>query len=194
MLRRNLLGSLFETMKCAPPLRGPRAGYFPNVVLTSHENERARFYDDLLRGKTVIVNFMYTTCEGRCPLYTSNLLKVQRLLGDRAGREVHMYSFTLDPVVDTPRVLRNYADAQGVGPGWRFFTGKPEDMELLRRKLGFTENNPELDRQKSFHTGLIRYGNEQLDRWAACPALADPAKIVRHLSWLDIKPCEEVVA
>ncbi len=178
-------------IQCAAPRRGPRADYFPNVVLTTHENERARFYDDLLRGRTVILNFMYTTCEGRCPLYTANLMKVHKLLGDRMGKDIFLYSFTLDPEVDTPRVLRAYAEAHGIGRGWRFLTGNPEDLEMLRRRLGFSAPDPELDRRKSSHTGLIRYGNERLDRWAACPALADPAKIVRHLGWLDLSHCQE---
>jgi protein SCO1/2 len=159
--------------------------------LTTHENEKARFYEDLLRGRTVIMNFMYTRCDGRCPLYTANLVKVHKLLGGRAGRTVHMYSFTLDPVLDTPRVLRDYAEAHNIGPGWRFLTGRPEDMERLRRKLGFVSTDPSLDSQKSSHTGLIRFGNERLDRWAAMPALADPEKIVRHLDWLDLANCRE---
>src|SRR2546425_4288930 len=96
-----------QAKPCRMPT-GPRDGYFPNVVLTSHENEKARFYDDLVRGKTVVFSFMYTTCDGRCPQYTSNLVKVQRLLGDRVGRAIFMYSITLDPLVDTPKVLSQY--------------------------------------------------------------------------------------
>ncbi|MBI3941175.1 MAG: SCO family protein [Acidobacteria bacterium] len=77
--------------------RGPRDGYFPDVIVMSHEGERARFYSDLVMGKTVVFNFMYTHCEERCPMYTMNLIKVQELLGDRVGRDIFMYSLTLDP-------------------------------------------------------------------------------------------------
>ncbi len=170
---------------CRTPA-GPRDGYFPNVILTTHDNEKARFYDDLVRGKTVMFSFMYTTCDGRCPLYTSNLVKVQRLLRDKVGRSIFMYSITLDPLVDTPKVLNRYVEDHDIGAGWTFLTGKPNDIETLRRRLGFVEADPELDRQKSSHLGLIRYGNEALDRWSACPAMTNPSEIVRSLARMEV--------
>jgi protein SCO1/2 len=172
------------TLPCYATRRGPRDGYFPDAVVMTHEGERARFYTDLVRGRVVVFNFMYTNCMNRCPMYTANLRKVQRLLGDRAGRDIHMYSLTLDPRTDTPKVLRAYAEEHNVGPGWRFLTGKPDDLELLRKRLGFTQPDPELDRDRDSHIGLIRYGNEALDRWAACPALSNPEDIVKYLSWM----------
>src|SRR4026209_2439295 len=67
-----------------------RARYFPNVVLRTHEDRPVRFYDDLIRDKVVVINFMYATCEGVCPGITANLIKVQKLLGDRLGRDIFM--------------------------------------------------------------------------------------------------------
>jgi protein SCO1/2 len=95
-----------------------------------------------------------------------------------------MYSITLQPEVDRPRQLRQYVDAFEIGPGWQFLTGKPADIELLRRRLGFVDPDPVRDRDKSNHTGVLRYGNEARSLWAACPALADPEQIVRSLSWV----------
>jgi protein SCO1/2 len=197
MQRRTLMRTLAAGIAAFPAgatdpkpcrsLTGPRDGYFPNVVLTTHENERTRFYDDLVRGRIAVFTFMYTTCEGRCPLYTANLVKVQQLLGSRAGKDIFMYSITLDPLVDTPKVLRRYVEDHGIGEGWTFLTGKPADIELLRQRLGFVEADPELDKQKSAHTGLIRYGNEKLDRWSACPAMTNPSEIVQNLSWLEAR-------
>ncbi len=191
MQRRALIKALLpgradQPIPCRAPA-GPRDGYFPNVVLTTHDNEKARFYDDLVRGKVVVFNFMYTTCDGRCPLYTANLMKVQTILGPRLGRDIFMYSITLDPQTDTPRVLSRYVESHGIGPGWTFLTGKPADIEALRRRLGFVESDPQLDRQKSSHLGLIRYGNERLDRWAACPAMTNPQEIVRFLGRVEAK-------
>src|SRR5688572_19957945 len=172
-------------LQCPPGKRGPRDGYFPDVVVTTHEGERARFYSDLVMGRTVLFNFMYTSCSERCPLYTANLVKVQRLLGERVGKDIFMYSLSLDPLTDTPRVLRDYTEAHGVGPGWRFLTGKPADMEVLRQRLGFVDPNPEVDRDKESHLGILRYGNEKLDRWSACAAQTRPETIARYISWME---------
>lgn len=111
-------------------------GYFPNVLLKTHDNRMVRFYDDLVTGKTVLINFMFATCQGICPLSTANLAKVQRDLGEHVGRDIFLYSITLEPEKDTPEVLKSYAEAMGAKPGWVFLTGRRADIELLRRKLG----------------------------------------------------------
>jgi cytochrome oxidase Cu insertion factor (SCO1/SenC/PrrC family) len=120
--------------QCERPRNGPYSGYFPNVVVVTHEGRRALFYNDLLRGKTVLVNCMSVANEAVYPV-TANLARVQRLLGERAGREVFMYSVTIDPEHDTPRTLAEFADRRGVGPGWLFLTGTPDTIGLLRAPL-----------------------------------------------------------
>jgi protein SCO1/2 len=170
-----------------PAHEGPRAGFFPNFVVMDQDGTKARFYEDLVRGKIVLFNFFYADCEARCPLYTANLVKVHALLGNRVGRDIFMYSITLDPVHDKPRVLKEYMKMHGVQPGWTFLTGRPAEIEELRKRLGFTDIDPAVDKEKSEHLGIIRYGNEKLDRWAACPAATRPEMIVEFLSWLDPK-------
>jgi protein SCO1 len=138
---------------------------------------------------------MYAKCEGICMPITMNLVKVQRLLGDRLGRDIFMYSITLKPEQDTPRALMHYAHMHRVGRGWLFLTGVPSDLELLRRKLGFVDPDPARDRDKSNHIGNIRYGNEQLMLWAACPALVKPASIVESIhTQVDWPKNKQVVA
>src|SRR5262249_12160932 len=77
-----------------------RRRYFPDVVLTTHEGKKVRFYEDLIKDKTVAITMMYAECEGVCPGITANLVKVQRLLGDRVGRDIFFYSLTLKPEQD----------------------------------------------------------------------------------------------
>lgn len=179
----NLLGSAPAAVLAAfsRPAPGPRARQLPNFALTTHEGQPVRFYDDLLRGKLVLINFMYTRCDGLCPGQTANLVKVQRYLGDRVGRDVHMYSITLDPAADTPKALRSYAEANGCGPGWLYLTGKPAEIEVLRRKLGFVDLDPARDKQRVSHLGLVLYGYEPIDRWAVCPALNEPDVIAHNV-------------
>jgi protein SCO1/2 len=159
--------------------------HFPDVVLTTHEGKRVRFYEDLMKDKLVVINFMYAKCEGVCPGITMNLRRVQKLLGARMGRDIFMYSFTLKPKLDTPAKLAEYAAMHGAGPGWLFMTGQPDDMELLRRKLGFTNPDPALDADATQHIGNVRYGNEALEWWGACPGLAHASAIAQSILWLD---------
>jgi protein SCO1/2 len=158
---------------------------FPNVTLTTHEGKKVKFYDDLLKNKIVLINFMYVKCEGICPGVTANLVKVQKLLGSRLGKDIFMYSITLKPEEDTPQKLAAYARAYKVGPGWQFLTGDPKDVELLRQKLGFIDRDPVRDANKSNHIGMLRWGNEPHTLWAGCPALLAPGKIVKEISLID---------
>jgi protein SCO1/2 len=163
--------------------------YYTNVELTTHEGKKVRFYDDLIRGKIVILNFMYTLCGDICPGMTDNLVEVQQRLGDRVGRDVFIYSFTLQPQFDGPEELAKYAEEHGAGKnGWTFLTGKPEDLEMLRRKLGFVDLVPAIDAEVTEHIGVVRIGNETTDRWAASPALADPDVIVDAVLRLERSP------
>jgi protein SCO1/2 len=177
--------ALAPTIGSAAPARpirsGPRADYFPNVVVHTHDGKTLRFYDDLVHGKVVVFNMMYTACTGICPGNTANLLQVQQALGDRVGRDVFMYSMTLQPEFDTPAALREYVARYGIKPGWTFLTAAPGDMDLLRRKLGFFDDDPTVDLALNDHTGMIRIGNEALDRWSMMPALQSPSQIVRAI-------------
>jgi protein SCO1/2 len=161
-----------------------RERHFPNVELLTHEGRKVRFYDDLIKGKVVVINFMYAKCEGICPGITTNLVKVQRVLGNHVGRDIFMYSFSLKPEQDTPEALAEYARMHKVGPGWQYLTGAPADLELLRRKLGFTDPDPLVDADKSNHIGNVRYGNEPLQLWAACPGMTKPEMIVESIGWV----------
>jgi len=162
-----------------------RRRYLPNLPLVTHEGKKVLFYDDLVKGRIVTINFFYSRCDEICPLVISNLAQVQKLLGDRVGREIFMYSVTLKPEEDTVQVIKGFREMHGIGPGWTFLTGRPHDIELLRRKLGFTYPDPTIDKDKSQHIGNVRYGNEPLGLWAACPGQANPAWIVESISWVD---------
>ena len=162
-----------------------RERHFPNVLLTTHEGKKVRFYDDLIKDKIVVINFMYVKCEGVCTGITANLARLQKLLGSRLGRDIFMHSFTLKPEQDSPEVLRRYAEAYHAKKGWTFLTGTPEDMELLRRKLGFTDPDPKLDADKSNHIGNVRYGNEPLQLWGSCPGLSKASWMAESISWVD---------
>lgn len=171
--------------KQVPSRERIRQRYFPNLVLTSQEGRKLKFYDDLVKDKIVIFNMFYAKCEGICSPITRNLVRVQNILGNRVGKDIFMYSFTLKPKEDNVEALKHYAEMHKVKPGWLFLTGSPDDMELIRRKLGFVDPDPEVDKDISNHIGVIKYGNEPLQRWGGCPGMSAPDWIAETISWVD---------
>jgi protein SCO1/2 len=161
-----------------------RQRYLPNVELQTQDGKTVHFYDDLVKDKIVTLNFFYAKCEGICPTVTANLARVQNILGEHVGQDVFMNSISLKPEHDTPAVLKEYAQMFKAKPGWTFLTGKPDDIELLRRSLGFTNLDPKLDKDKSQHIGNVRYGNEPLMLWAACPGMGSPEFLAKSISWV----------
>lgn len=151
--------------------------HLPNIPLISHEGKRYMFYDDLVKDKAVSLNFFFTNCDEICPLVTANLAKVQKILGDKVGRDIYMYSFTLKPEEDTVAMIREYRAKYNAQPGWTFFTADPKDMEKLRAAIGFTYPDPVIDKDTTQHIGNIRFGNEPLMYWSACPGMA-------HAKWV----------
>jgi len=159
------------------PVVAIREQHLPNIELVTQEGRHVRFYDDLVQGRVVAINFMFATCRNACPESTQHLVEVQHALGERMGRDVTFLSISLDAERDTPEVLRRYAEAHGAGPGWYFLTGRPDDIELLRRKLGAYELDPVVDADRKQHTGLVILGNEPVGRWKAISALVKPVRI-----------------
>jgi len=170
-----------------PPRRKLQARYFPNYELTTHEGKKVRFYDDLIKDKIVVINFMYARCQGICVPITENLKRVQSLLGRRVGRDIFMYSITLKPEEDTPEQLKHYVHMHNIKRGWTYLTGKPDEVASLRKKLGFFDSKAKLDQEITNHIGMIRYGNEARQWWAMCPGQANPPWIVEAILWMDAK-------
>jgi protein SCO1 len=148
------------------------ARHLPNVRFRTQDNRSVRFYDDLVKGKNVLINFMYTECSETCPRTTANLVKVQKQFGERMGRDVFFLSISLTPDRDTPAKLKAYAEEQGCGDGWHFLTGNIDDVDRVRRALGVYDN-PDV----SQHLGILTYGNEPAGKWGATSTLASADQI-----------------
>ncbi|HEX6882142.1 MAG TPA: SCO family protein [Planctomycetota bacterium] len=138
------------------------ADYFPNVPLVTHEGRTVRFFDDLIEGKVVVVNFIYTSCPDACPLETAKLGEVCELLGERVGKDVFLYSISIDPERDTPEVLREYAERYQTPPGWLFLTGDAADIRLVREKLGMIRGD---ETELNQHTLNLLIGNQATGKW-----------------------------
>jgi protein SCO1/2 len=148
------------------------AGYFPNIELTTQDGARVHFYDDLIKGKMVVIELIYTRCVDACPLETARLAQVQRMLGNRVGKEIFFYSISIDPEQDTPKVLKEYAEKYHAGPGWLFLTGKKDDIDLISQKLGLY--TPPDARNRDGHTPAVLIGNETTGQWMRNSATDNP--------------------
>ena len=157
------------------------ANYFSNLPVVTHEGKTLRFYDDLIKGKIVVINFVYTTCPDICSLSTARMAQVVKWLGERVGRDIFIYSITLDPGRDTPEVLAKYAKAFSAGPGWLFLTGKPEDIRLIRWKLG------ERSRTLSEHRPHMQIGNDRTGEWRRMSVMGSLKLVTQRILEMDPK-------
>jgi len=177
---------------CVRPGRGPHSDYFPNVVLRTHENIKVRFYDDLLRDKSVLINLFSVQEDARFRI-TENLVKVQELLGDQLGANVFIYSITTDPRRDTARALADFADNYDVRRGWLFLTGDESDVGLVRSRLYASRagHDHQAGSVEDCSLTLIRYGNEAAGVWGSVPGVSRPEAIAERMSWVrnrDVPP------
>ncbi|MBE0627694.1 MAG: SCO family protein [Burkholderiales bacterium] len=151
---------------------------FSNVTLYTQHGKAVHFYDDLVKGKTVIINLMYSGCGEICPANSAELASLNQLLGQRMGRDVTMLSLSIDPLHDTPQRLKQYWEAFGSKPGWLFLTGSTRDIERLRRELGAYDLDPVIDADPSQHAGYITVGNDNTNRWLVLPLQMDTSQLL----------------
>lgn len=144
---------------------------FPNTELITQDGKKVHFYDDVIKGKIVAIDFIYTSCGYACPLETARLVQVQQKLGDRVGKDIFFYSISIDPEHDTPKVLRAYMKKYHVGPGWTFLTGKKKEIDQLQMRLG-VYSDPHINADG--HLPHVLIGNDATGQWTRGNALDNP--------------------
>ncbi len=165
----------------------------PKILLRTQDGKVVDFYD-LVKDKTVIINFMFTECKGSCPQATRNLVQVQNLLGKRLGTDVYMYSITVKPTHDIPQVLKKYAEVHKARPGWTFLTSladRPGDIAALQRSLGSLDPIREVSAARALgrpadsddvdgpaHSGVIEIRNFARNLKAMAPVTAAPSDML----------------
>ncbi len=158
------------------------ANYFPNIPLVTDDGDTVHFFDDLIKDKIVSINFIYTTCVDTCPLETAQLVRVQRILGERLGQDIFFYSISIDPENDTPAVLKEYKER--FGANWTFLTGNNADIIRLRRKLGLYIE--EIQDGSNNHNVNMIIGNQATGRWMKRSPFENPYVLADQLgNWLN---------
>ena len=143
----------------------------PDVNVVDQDGKPVHFYSDLVKDKVVAVNFVFTTCTTICPPMGANFARLQKILGDRTGREVHLISVSVDPTTDTPERMKAWGRKFGAGPGWTLVTGSKEEVTRLLKALGVY--TPDIND----HSPLVLVGNDARHQWTRAYGLAAPAKI-----------------
>ena len=146
----------------------------PDLKVQTQDGRKVHFYRDLVKGRTVAVNFIYTTCTAICSPMTANMREVQQLLGSDAGK-IEIISITIDPKLDTPSALKAFAQKFEAGPGWTFVTASPATIAKLQKGFAVSMS------RKEDHTPLVIIGNDATGKWTRKFGLAHPEVIAAAL-------------
>jgi protein SCO1/2 len=133
--------------------------YFTDIALSTQDGAEVKLYSDLLQGKVVVINTFFTKCENSCPVMAANFAAIQEHFADRMGKSLFLLSFSVDPVADTPAVLKSYAARFHAKPGWLLITGTKANVDFALSKLGQKVEH------KEDHMNLILIGNDKTGLW-----------------------------
>ena len=165
---QNLLAA--NTVSNAPGYA--RKMVIPEVDVLDQNGSALHFYSDLIKGKTVAINFIFTNCTTICPPLGATFARVQKEMGDRVGRDVHFISISVDPLTDTPERLKAWGAKFKAGPGWTFVTGNKEQIDNLLNALGASVS------RREDHTPTVIIGNDLKGVWTRTYGLASSAQMV----------------
>ncbi len=148
----------------------------PDATVYNQNGRRLNFYTDLVRGKVVAINFIFTTCTTICPPLTATFRRVQQELGEHLGRDIELISVSVDPTTDTPERLFDFAAKFKAGPGWTFVTGDQAEIDSLLSAFGVAVAD------KNDHTPTVLVGNDAKGYWTRAYGLASPTTLVKVIT------------
>lgn len=144
----------------------------PDVAVLDQDGRALHFYTDLIKGKTVAINFIFTNCTTICPPLAATFARLQKEMGDKIGKDVHLISISVDPVTDTPERLKAWGAKFKAGPGWTFVTGEKQEMDKLLTALGAAVS------KREDHTPALIIGNDTKGVWTRTYGLAKISQIM----------------
>jgi cytochrome oxidase Cu insertion factor (SCO1/SenC/PrrC family) len=144
----------------------------PDVDVLDQDGNALHFYTDLIKDKTVAINFIFTNCTTICPPLAATFARLQKEMGDKVGRDVHLISISVDPLTDTPERLKAWGAKFKAGPGWTFVTGEKQEMDKLLNALGAAVS------KREDHTPALIIGNDGKGVWTRTYGLAKISQIM----------------
>ena len=148
----------------------------PDVAVLDQHGNKLHFYSDLVKDKTVAINFIFTNCTTICPPLAATFARLQKEMGERIGKDVHLISISVDPVTDTPERLKAWGAKFKAGPGWTFVTGEKQEMDKLLNALGAAVS------KREDHTPAMIIGNDSKGVWTRTYGLAKINQILGVLN------------
>lgn len=149
-----------------------KAPTIPDVEVLDQNNQKVHFYRDLVQGKTVAIDFIYTTCTTICPPLTANFAKIQKIMKQRGNNDLRLISVTVDPENDTPERLKKYAELFHAQPGWTFVTGTRHNLQELWNAFNIYLSSSD------DHPPTVAVGNDVTHVWNYASGLTSASKMV----------------
>jgi protein SCO1 len=188
MKRRELFTSFgpAPTATCCKPGVSRMSTLIPNALFRTQDNKQVRFYDDIIKGRQVMVMMMYANCENFCPLATKRMVDLHhQSLAHRMGKDLFMVNVSLKPEQDDPATLKSYAEMHdALLPGWTFLTGDQHDVDTLRYAF-FSHDHIGIDEDVNQHAGLMKIINDPAGRWFHADVFASTRTVLEHIQWSD---------
>jgi len=144
----------------------------PDVEVLDQDGNAVHFYSDLIKGKTVAINFIFTNCTTICPPLAATFARVQKEMGDKVGKDIHFISISVDPLTDTPERLKAWGAKFKAGAGWTFVTGNKEEMDKLLAALGASVA------RREDHTPSVIIANDAKNVWTRTYGLAHTSQMI----------------
>jgi protein SCO1 len=127
----------------------------PDVEVVTHEGKTVRFYSDLVKGRNVAVNFIFTNCTTICPMSGAMFATLQK----QDDHDLQFISVSIDPTYDTPKRLTSWSKQFRTQPGWTLVTGKQTAIDAIVKAFGGPEGRPQ------DHNPLTIIGSDMTHSW-----------------------------
>lgn len=170
-----------STSPTNPNQKESAAKNIPDLEVYDQDGKTLRFYTDLIKGKLVAINFLFTSCKFICPMQGESFSKLQAALGNRLGRDVWLISISTDPEIDSPVKLKGWGKLFGAKDGWTFVTGKQKNIERILEMLGVSVTKEE-------HSPIALIGHGDKGTWIRADGLSEPERFMKLFDQVQSKP------
>ena len=150
--------------------------FFTDLEVIDQNGKRLRFYSDVLKGRVVLINFIFTNCPDACPMVTHKLMQVRSMMVPAIKDDVWFISISVDPDRDTPEAMKAFAEKQGVDESrWLFLTGDKKNLEFIVKRLG------QYTKEVEAHSTLMLAGNDRTRHWTRVMPMVPPEGVAQQL-------------